>query len=125
MKILLIEDEKPLAVAIVEFFRLERPDWRLIHARTVSEARELLASDTFDLCISDCVLPDGTACDLLMEERERLRNTPLLVMTGFVDPEKLQRVRSVSPQVSVVRKPFFLKELEREIRALIGVLNTN
>ncbi len=118
-KILLIEDEDLIAEMLAEYFSLVAPEYELQVARTLAEAREKLQGEERDwvLCICDCRLPDGTACELFME---RIFHCPIIVTTGFVKDEEIEKVKEYSDQkVYILRKPYLPAELHRKIEEIL------
>ena len=88
-KVLLIEDDRLDQIA---FERLvESPDaignghrgYDCTIAGSVSEAFSAMQSHRFDVIISDYLLPDGTAFDIL----DSVRNIPVIIITGAGDEE--------------------------------------
>ena len=51
-------------------------------ARNVKEARELLAREPFDLCLTDMRLPDGSGLDLVQYIQQR-HPTPVAMITAY------------------------------------------
>ncbi|MFU7557020.1 response regulator, partial [Pseudomonas paraeruginosa] len=52
-------------------------------ARNVKEARELLARDPFDLCLTDMRLPDGSGRDLVQYIQQRHPQPPGAMITAY------------------------------------------
>ena len=52
-------------------------------ARNVKEARELLAREPFDLCLTDMRLPDGSGLDLVQYIQQRHPQTPVAMITAY------------------------------------------
>lgn len=81
IRILLVEDEEAHAELISEAFRRSGTGFEVTHADTLERAQEALASGSYDLIISDWLLPDGTGGALLPDDPNSLA-TPLVVMTS-------------------------------------------
>lgn len=112
-KILLVEDEKFVQAALVEFLRLAFPQVRIKVVDTLKKAREAWSQEKFDLIISDCVLPDGLACDFL----EGIDfSGPTIILTGMVDPQKLKKAEKV------LKGPFFLLKKPVSLEKLAQVV---
>jgi two-component system response regulator PilR (NtrC family) len=52
-------------------------------ARNVKEAREWLARESFDLCLTDMRLPDGTGQELVQLIQQRYPQTPVAMITAY------------------------------------------
>jgi len=63
--VLIIEDEKDIRELLLQLLKIQYPDWKIWTAPTIKEALCLVEKEDFSLVISDCILPDGLACDLL------------------------------------------------------------
>lgn len=88
-RILLVDDDRLLAAVMSE--NLGGPDLHLTVARTMAEARTLLADEEFAAVLLDLVLPDGDGRRLLMgiREEERLRALPVVVITSKQGPQAM------------------------------------
>ncbi len=117
-RILVVEDEALITEMLEEYFSMVAPDFELSFAKNLAEARQRLKSDAFDLCVVDCNLPDGTACDLFQEEIFRC---PVIITTGYVDEQKFQQVRKLMQRpISLLPKPYLPADLYRKILELIS-----
>jgi DNA-binding NtrC family response regulator len=83
--ILLVEDEELLRWSLVK--RLEMHKHQVHAVASLSEATEHLGRRLPDLMILDLALPDGHGLDFYQENRERLSDTSVLIITavGEVD----------------------------------------
>lgn len=82
--ILLVEDDESHAEIIKR--HLEQSEYSLLGARTVDEARKILASREPALAVIDWNLPDGNAIDLLPGDGTKARY-PCVVMTSYGDEQ--------------------------------------
>ena len=82
-KILLIEDNKLDQMAFKRLVEGENLPYDCTIAGSVSEARDILGSEVFDVVIADYLLRDGTAFDIL----DSTKNTPVILVTGAGDEE--------------------------------------
>lgn len=116
MRILLIEDEDLLARNIARALdRIGADVWR---AATSAAAREALASGGYDLVIADISLGDGNGLDLLDEAAPRLRQTPVIVMTGQDSVVNRSRAERLSVSAFLC-KPFALARLFELVTGLL------
>lgn len=82
-KVLLIEDNQIEQRMFQRFVESNEIPYDCVIAGSVSEARQILGSQSFDIVISDHDLGDGTAFDIL----ELVQDTPIIVVTGAGDEE--------------------------------------
>lgn len=82
-KILLIEDDELDQMAFKRFVDSNAIPYDCTVSGSVSQARQALNSNQFDIIITDHSLGDGTAFDIL----DSAKNTPIIVVTGAGDEE--------------------------------------
>ena len=110
-KVLVVEDEQVIRTALRRL--LERHGYLVSEAGSVKEALELLASDTFDIVISDLRLPGAPGTDLIKATR-----SPVLIMTSYsslrsaIDSMKLGAV-------DYIPKPFEHEEVLQTVERII------
>lgn len=115
--VLLIEDDATLAELLTRFF--EQWGWSVTSAATVREARDAIASSTFDLVLCDYLLPDDNGLAVFDEIQRRSPLTKLMMMTGVQD----MRVAASALRKGasdLLPKPFNLQELEERIAAVMN-----
>lgn len=82
----LIVDDEPDIRELVEI-TLTRMGLRTDAAATLAEARKRLAAQSFDVCITDMRLPDGSGISLVSEIQQRWPQTPVAVITAYGNAE--------------------------------------
>jgi len=82
-KILLIEDDELDQMAFKRFVDNNAIPYDCTVSGSVSQAKQVLNSEQFDIIITDHSLGDGTALDIL----ESAKDTPVIVVTGAGDEE--------------------------------------
>ncbi|WP_045739003.1 sigma-54 dependent transcriptional regulator [Xanthomonas sp. MUS 060] len=78
---LIVDDERDIRELLV--LTLGRMGLRISTAANLAEARELLASNRYDLCITDMRLPDGNGIELVSEIAKHHPRTPVAMITAF------------------------------------------
>lgn len=118
LRVLLVEDDPPVGNAIRAML------WDNGHDVTVAEdgfaALTCLEEQSFDLLLSDVVLPRGMSGALLA--RETRRTFPLMcvvLMSGYNELDPMM-AELVSDSADILRKPFARTDLERAIRAALS-----
>lgn len=116
MNVLIVEDEKSLALEIDEF--LSREGFTVEHARTRKSAEEKIFVNNYDFILLDLGLPDGNGFDLLkMFKKLPGRNDAIIILTarGAID----DRIHGLEAGADdYLPKPFSLNELLARIHAI-------
>ena len=80
-KALIIDDEPDIRELLEITLGRLKLDTR--SARNVREAREWLDKESFDLCLTDMRLPDGTGLELVQYIQQRHPQTPVAMITAY------------------------------------------
>ncbi|RBG22748.1 sigma-54-dependent transcriptional regulator, partial [Xanthomonas oryzae] len=78
---LVVDDERDIRELLV--LTLSRMGLRISTAANLAEARELLANNPYDLCLTDMRLPDGNGIELVTEIARQYPQTPVAMITAF------------------------------------------
>lgn len=79
--VLIVDDEADIR-RLVEI-TLGRMGMNTSAAGCVQDAREMLAEATFDVCLTDMQLPDGTGLDVVRHIQDTLPSLPVAVITAY------------------------------------------
>lgn len=111
-KILIIEDEKPLAHALE--LKLSHEGFDIVATGSGEEALTLLAKNHFDLVLTDLIIPGVDGFKVLETIQEKKMKVPVIVMTNLNQEEDRKRasdlgatdffVKSNSPISLIVEK---------------------
>lgn len=116
MNVLIVEDEKSLALEIDEF--LSREGFTVEHARTRRSAEEKIFVNNYDFILLDLGLPDSDGFDLLkMFKKLSGRTDAVIILTarGAVD----DRIKGLEEGADdYLPKPFSLNELLARMHAI-------
>jgi CheY-like chemotaxis protein len=82
-KVLLIEDNKLDRMAFERFVYDQKLQYDYTAAQSISEAKEILESEKFDIIVSDYSLGDGTALDIL----NSVKDIPIILITAAEEEE--------------------------------------
>jgi len=116
MRILVVEDERVLAEALVEALQQEFHAVDL--ARDGVTASELADVNEYDLIVLDWTIPPPTGIELLRSWRRAGRETPVLMLTGRSAVG--DRVDGLDTGADdYLTKPFSLVELQARVRSLL------
>ncbi|HEX9704565.1 MAG TPA: response regulator [Gemmatimonadales bacterium] len=116
---LLVVDDEP-HIGVLFRMQFERRGYRVTVARTLAEARRVLAAGSPDLLLLDIHLPDGLGLDLLAEVRKRpaTAQLPVLILTAEGDEHILRETDRLG--ATVLTKPFSPSKLTARMLQLLG-----
>lgn len=115
MRILLIEDDAPLAAALMAF--LGTRGFVCECAASLAEARALIPAAHWAAVLLDWQLPDGEGLALLPHLRRKLPNSPVIVLTAR--DQITDRIRGLDAGADdYLVKPFDPEELLARLRAV-------
>ena len=115
-KILVVEDDQELNRSVCTF--LNRSGYEAAGCLNASDAYDALYGSTFDLIVSDIMMPDIDGYEFAQTVRELDENIPILFMTARDDFASKQRGYRVGIDDYMV-KPIDLDELFLRIGALL------
>ena len=116
MRILLVEDEKPVARLVKR--GLESNHYAVDVAYDGEQAQSLVDEADFDLVILDLALPKADGFEVLNHLRTQKPSLPVLIMSGWAEVE--DRMKGLDLGASdYLAKPFSLGELSARVRALL------
>lgn len=116
MKLLLVEDERPLALAVIRILR--QPGWD-VHWEADGEAGYQKARhEEFDAIVLDVLLPKKNGWNILSDLRTAKVNVPILMLTAM--DEVGDRVKGLDLGADdYLPKPFEASELVARVNALL------
>ncbi|BES69318.1 two-component system response regulator PrmA [Marinobacter nanhaiticus D15-8W] len=115
MRILLVEDDHPLARTMLGMLReqYDTVDW----IDDGDQALSALTNEHFDLVLLDLTLPRRDGLDILRAIRQKGVHTPAIILTARGDIEEKLRGLDAGAD-DYVTKPFVMAELKARIRAV-------
>lgn len=111
-RILVVEDSAELRAPIQRL--LKRKGFMVAIAEGPHQALRLVATQPFDLVLTDVIMPDMNGKELADRLNELYPEIPVLFMSGYSDGVLGQRVEGLGGQ-SLLKKPFTADELTRAI----------
>lgn len=115
-RVLLVEDED--AVRMFAARALRSKGYTVTEARTGEVALEILSDTSFDLLVTDMVMPKVDGPTLIREARKTMPDLPVICISGYTRETVAQEVAEL-PRVSFLSKPFSLKQLTTRVRAAL------
>ncbi|MBQ8159980.1 MAG: response regulator transcription factor [Clostridia bacterium] len=115
MRILLAEDEKRMAAALVALLRQEKYD--VDHVEDGASALSALESGAYDIAVLDVMMPEMNGFEVARRARSSGVTTPILMLTAKSQLEdKVEGLDSGADDY--LTKPFQTRELLARLRAL-------
>jgi len=117
--ILFVEDEA--SVRVIAAKTLRKRGYTVIEAEDGEEALDILedGDHTFDMMISDVVMPGMDGPTLLKEGRSLLGDARIVFISGYAE-EHFSDLLSEEPDVTFLPKPFTLVQLAEKVKSEIG-----
>ncbi|MEE4537233.1 MAG: response regulator [Erythrobacter sp.] len=109
--ILLAEDEDAMRNYLSR--ALEKAGYRVTAVASGVEALPLIEGNTFDLLLSDIVMPEMDGIELAQRCAELAPETKVMFITGFAAVSL--RASREQPDAKVLSKPFHLRDLVLEV----------
>jgi two-component system copper resistance phosphate regulon response regulator CusR len=116
MKILLIEDEKPLALALIRV--LTDAGGKVTWADNGQKGFDTAMHEDFDVVVLDVLLPKKNGWEVCAELRAAKRTVPILMLTALDDLQDKLKGFHVGAD-DYLPKPFETPELVARVRALL------
>ena len=114
-KILLVEDDKTIASGLE--YSLQQEGYGVILAGSVAEAIRCVEKETYQLCLLDLTLPDGTGYEVCKKMKE-MGDTPVIFLTACDDEVNVVMGLDMGAD-DYITKPFRIRELISRIRMVL------
>lgn len=121
MRVLVIEDDVQLNIAINEFFKIKA--WDTVSVKDGLDAIDLIDHINFDLYIIDINIPRISGLDLLRHIRKTDLTTPVIIITASLEIQNFAAAFENGCS-EYIKKPFHLKELDIRINNLLALKNS-
>jgi DNA-binding response OmpR family regulator len=122
MRILIVEDERKVALFLKKGFQAE--SYSVDIAVDGAQALQLALSNNYDAIILDVMLPKKNGLDVLRELREDQNTTPVLVLSVKADVE--HRITGLNLGADdYLPKPFSFSEVLARVRAIVRRASTD
>ena len=118
MKILVIEDEPDIRRNLE--YNISREGYNVLTAGSLSEAEEIVNSNSLSLILLDLMLPDGSGLDFCkkFKSNSKTDSIPIIILTAK-DDEVDKVVGFELGADDYVTKPFSVRELVLRIKAIL------
>ncbi|MFM2301099.1 MAG: hypothetical protein RLZZ84_835 [Pseudomonadota bacterium] len=116
IRILLAEDEAAMRTYLAR--ALENAGYEVVAVDRGTAALPLLRAGTFDLLLSDIVMPEMDGIELAQHCAQISPKTKVMFITGFA--AVTLKANREAPQAKVLSKPFHLRDLVLEVERIFG-----
>lgn len=114
-KILVVDDEDLSRENLCRFLRDE--GYRVRDAATAAEALSALAGDTFELVITDFIMPHVDGIRLLELIHAKWPNVPVVLVTAYLSVRAGNTI--LAGKAQVISKPVDLEELLATVKRIL------
>ncbi len=118
-KILIIEDEKPMARALE--LKLKGSGFDAQAVFNGEEALVVIKKEKFDLIILDLVMPNMDGFTLLKKLKENKNKIPLIVASNLSQEEDFKRAKSLGAKDYFVKSETPISGVVDHIKKVLGV----
>ena len=119
IRILLAEDDEAMRAYLAR--ALENAGYEVVAAGNGIDALARLKQSSFDLLLSDIVMPEMDGIELAQHCAQLSPATKVIFITGFA--AVTLKANSETAQARVLSKPFHLKDLVLEVQRVFGQQN--
>jgi DNA-binding NtrC family response regulator len=109
-KILVVDDEENVCHSVKKILR--RKGYEVSHALTVDDAIKLIDDLSFDLVITDLMIPGTSGMDLIQIIREKYPELDVIMITGYASIESAVKATKLGAS-AYLPKPFTPDELTK------------
>ena len=111
VRILLAEDDSSMRAYLGR--ALERAGYEVVSVDRGTAALPLIAAESFDLLLTDIVMPEMDGIELAQKAAEVAPNMRVMFITGFA--AVALKAGKKTPDAKVLSKPFHLRDLVAEV----------
>jgi len=111
-RILLVEDEGSVREVLRELLRCDQHT--VVEANNGAEALGIFAQNSFDLVLTDCIMPFVSGPELAVQIKRQMPTQPVLMITGY----EIKSGRA-NPVDGILQKPFDLHQLRSALTSVL------
>jgi putative nucleotidyltransferase with HDIG domain len=117
-KIILVVDDEPMNVRMVQFILQEESIYKIVSAATGKEALGIIATSEVDMVLLDLVLNDMEGFELYRRIREKYE-IPVVLMTADKNLDTIQKAMELGIE-DYVTKPFLPVVLKETVHSIVN-----
>ncbi len=115
--ILVVEDDPAVRTSLEEILAVM--GYGVVAVGSREAAFAIPAEESFELLLSDYILPDGSGTDIARELRRRWPGIGVIVMSGYAQDDTVGR-EIARGNLYFLQKPFTAKTLAKAVRTVLG-----
>jgi len=116
---ILIVDDEPHIIELLEL-TLARMGMEVSSAIRIEDAKQLLQTRSFQLCLTDMRLPDGEGLDLVKYIAQHCADLPVAVITAYSSTENAVAALKAGA-FDYLSKPVSLKQLRDLVKSALSL----
>jgi DNA-binding response OmpR family regulator len=122
-KVLVIDDDPIMCETIRDILQYE--NYEVKTAANGYEGITMLASEFFDLVVTDVLMPDKDGIEVILEVKKKYPNVKILAVSGggYITAEHYLKMACDLGAGASVMKPFDIDVLVNEVNNLLGKTN--
>lgn len=117
-KILVVEDEKPLAKALQ--VKLSKAGYEAEAVFNGSEALEAIKKTSYDLILLDLLMPSMDGWDFMSDLQKNENKTKIMIISNLSQQEDIERAKKLGAVEFLVKSDVSLAEIVEKVRALLS-----
>lgn len=121
-QVLFVDDEERLLSGLRRMLRDQRSVWDMHFVNSGKAALDLMATQNFDVVISDMRMPEMDGAQLLSIVQKEYPNTTRIILSGYAENETV--LRTVGPSHQYLAKPCEPEVLKRTIEQALELRAT-
>lgn len=120
MKQILVIDDEPSIRFLLEKM-LEREGYAVITAADGEEGMKLFQESSFDLVITDIIMPEKEGIEIIMEIKKKYPDIPVIAISGggFNSPQSYLNIARAAGAAAVLEKPVEKETLLSQVQNLL------
>lgn len=117
-KIIVIEDEKPLLMAIKS--KLEIEGYEVSVSEDGMRGEEMVMTGDFDLILLDIILPSKNGFEIMEDLKTAGNKIPILIISNSGQPVEVERATALGAKDFLIKADFTPAEVVEKVKKLIG-----
>jgi len=117
-KILVVEDEKPMAKAME--MKLDRTGFKVTAVFNGESALEELGKESYDLIMCDLIMPKMDGFQFMQELKARNITTPVIVMTNLSQDEDRVKATELGAQGFIVKSDTPIADIVEMVKGTLA-----
>ena len=118
-KLLLVDDNKLYGMLLSSY--LTRNGYKVVYCSHASEALELAKETSFDLIVSDLLMPEIDGIDFvkILKEKENIQNVPLIMLSAYESFELNELIKHLGV-TEIIHKSFKNNNILQVIKDILN-----